>query len=247
MRKSLHVEVYNGLCNRLRVLTSAMCLAEDLDRDLVIYWPSSKPECQAPFSVLFETGSLPKWVTVKDQVIRFRKAICFTPAQALQMARRNEPIFSQAYLHKSDLNRRDLYFRNLLPQPSILRQVRNNFLAKPGHLIPIGVHIRRTDHTSSITHSPLGRFELAMDKYPNGFFYLATDSEYIFKELRRKFGSRLFSHERLRNRTSEEGIKEAVVSLYTLAFCSSILGSYKSSFSLTAAKLKPTRIEIISN
>jgi hypothetical protein len=163
------------------------------------------------------------------------------------MARKGEAIFSQAYIHQSDLNRRHLYFRNLLPQPSILKQVRNNFLAKPGHLIPIGVHIRRTDHFNSITHSPLGRFELAMNKLPNGFFYLATDNEYIFKELRKKFGARLFCHEKLRNRDSEEGIKEAVVSLYTLAFCSSILGSYKSSFSLTAAKLKPTHIEIISN
>lgn len=106
---------------------------------------------------------------------------------------------------------------------------------------PIGVHIRRTDNVQSIQNSPdevfLREMERILHMQPETRFYLATDSEEVKLRFGREFGDRVYSSERIANRNTLAGIKEAATEMYTLAGTKAIIGSYYSSFSEAAAIL----------
>jgi len=95
----LYLEVNAGLCNRLRALVSGICWAEQLDRKLVLCWPSKKPECAAGFYDLFAHSSLPDCVEVIDGALGYKNT-CLSPADAEKyiVARPlNEPISIESY------------------------------------------------------------------------------------------------------------------------------------------------------
>ena len=112
-----------------------------------------------------------------------------------------------------------------------------------------GLHIRRTDNTISIAESPITLFiqqiEQDLKKYPEARFYLATDSEKIKERLRELFGNRILYSPCKANRNSIEGMKEAVIELYTLANTNYFHGSYYSSFSDLAAILSDRPYDIL--
>ena len=111
----------------------------------------------------------------------------------------------------------------------------------------IGLHIRRTDNAQSIAHSPLWAFEEAMQRdllrNPETTFYLATDDPTVLDTLTIRFPGKVFignqsqmigKEERgqmSRNRSSLNGMQEAVAELFTLIACPRFHGSYWSSFS----------------
>ena len=105
----------------------------------------------------------------------------------------------------------------------------------------IGVHIRRTDNDLSIQHSPDTLFIKEMDgaimANPDVKFYLATDCEKTKAKFKRLYGDRLIFNRSEADRGSTSGIIDAVTELYILSKAESIIGSYHSSFSETAAKL----------
>ena len=105
----------------------------------------------------------------------------------------------------------------------------------------IGLHIRRTDNTTAIAESPASLFLQQMEQEVQNddkvHFYLATDSETIKEQLQAHFGTRILTSPHRADRRSVEGMKEAVVELYTLAHTRRFYGSYYSSFSDLAAIL----------
>jgi hypothetical protein len=244
-RKIVFLEVHSGLCNRLRALVSGICLAEDLNSLLVVYWLSSEEACGAGFSDLYEPKSLPEWVKVIDGIPPFKGVECNSERQALQLYAKGCLIRSGNSFYSSDVHKRRCYLQHLMPRDFLLQRIRMNFHKHPKGLQPVGVHVRRTDNQRAIEESPLSGFESAMKKIPNGYFYLASDDDRSVSYLLRKFPGRVFCHETLRDRTSVEGVQEAVVSLYTLALCSKILGSYYSSFSKMAGQLRIVNVETI--
>lgn len=104
-----------------------------------------------------------------------------------------------------------------------------------------GVHIRRTDNAQSIVNSPddlfLKKMTGLIDQEPDVRFYLSTDSEDVKTKFKRKFGDRVVCSKQVARRDTVEGMKEAVVELFTLSNTQAILGSYFSSFSEAAALL----------
>jgi hypothetical protein len=246
MGKILQLEVRSGLCNRLRALVSGICLAEDLNCNLIVHWPS-KPESAARFFDLFENSSLPGRVKIIDKGIPFEKIKCNTKEEAKYAFLNNLPISSNQHFYRTDTERFDRHIRNLQPVENIKIRVIKNLRSLPPDLIPIGVHIRRTDHKKSIEESPFGGFVEEMFKISKGYFYLATDDALVAAELMRIFPGRIHCHENLRNRNTTEGVQEALVSLYTLAACSFILGCKGSSFSRGAAQIGQKKLQLIEN
>lgn len=247
MSDVLHLEVCSGLCNRLRALVSGICLTEDLNCKLLVYWPSSKPESGAAFSDLYEAGCLPGWVHVEDRIIPVKKVRCDTKEQAQRAFLNKLPIQSNAHFHKTDTKRFSRHIRNLQPIKKILTRVHENLQSLPMNFTPIGVHVRRTDNKKSIQESPLSGFIKAMRQMQEGYFYLATDSDLVASELMRRFPGRIHCHETLRNRHTVDGIQEAMVSLYTLAGCSVILGCNGSSFSGHAGEIGSKKVQRIGH
>lgn len=105
----------------------------------------------------------------------------------------------------------------------------------------VGVHIRRTDHTSAIEHSPLQKFINAMDQEiaeSNASFFLATDCKATEEELLSRYKNRIITYPKSSyNRNSVQGIQEALIDLYCLSKTDKVLGSYYSSFSQVAAEI----------
>lgn len=112
-----------------------------------------------------------------------------------------------------------------------------------------GVHIRRTDNTKSICHSPLEVFEekiiSLLGNNPEMKFYLATDSEIVKSNFKMLFKKVLICDDNPASRTTLSGIKCAVKEMFILSRCQTIYGSYYSSFSEAAALLGDAKLETI--
>ena len=106
----------------------------------------------------------------------------------------------------------------------------------------VGVHIRRADHLKAIENSPLELFIHMMKKEieinTNTNFFVASDDLTVKTELSSLFGDKIIlSSSKDGERSTKEGVKGAVVDLYSLSRTKKVLASYGSSFSHTACHL----------
>lgn len=107
----------------------------------------------------------------------------------------------------------------------------------------LGMHIRRTDNSVSIKNSPIKLFEEVIEKEiakePDTKFYIATDDASTASYLYIKYPNNVLppQKDKILKRGSKEGMKQAVVDLYSLARTSGIYGSNGSTFSIMAAQL----------
>ncbi|MDE5839199.1 MAG: hypothetical protein K2H39_09095 [Paramuribaculum sp.] len=105
----------------------------------------------------------------------------------------------------------------------------------------IGIHIRRTDNTQSILHSPdflfIREINDALKRNPDVRFYLATDDEPTKLKFKELYGDRIIYSESEADRNSITGIKDAATEMFVLSHTSRIIGSFYSSFSEAAATL----------
>lgn len=101
-----------------------------------------------------------------------------------------------------------------------------------------GLHIRRTDNTWAIEHSPIELFERKIEeiiqKDSKAKFYLATDDLKTANLLRASYEDHIIYRDKELSRTSENGIQEAVVDMWILGNMDEIYGSFWSSFSEVA-------------
>ncbi|MDE7347356.1 MAG: hypothetical protein K2N48_11550 [Muribaculaceae bacterium] len=105
----------------------------------------------------------------------------------------------------------------------------------------IGFHIRRSDNSESIKHSPdslfISEMDAAIHDNPKVKFYLATDDETTKVDFARKYGDRIISSKSVASRATKEGIIDAATEMYILSKTDRIVGSFYSSFSEAAAML----------
>lgn len=114
---------------------------------------------------------------------------------------------------------------------------------------PIGIHVRRTDNRVAIERSPISLFFDAMDSIvrdnPAQRFYLATDDEETKNEMLKRYGDALLMSSSKAERGTTEGIKDAVVEMFTLARCREIYGTADSSFSVIASRIGDIPLTIL--
>lgn len=140
-----------------------------------------------------------------------------------------------------------LYSTLFRPTDGIERRISRN-LEQLGEA-PVGIHVRRTDNRAATERSPLPLFFEAMDAIANGNpsqrFYLATDDEPTKNEMLERYGDALLMSPSKAERGTAEGIRDAVVEMYTLARCRSIYGTADSSFSVIASRIGGTPLTIL--
>lgn len=130
--------------------------------------------------------------------------------------------------------------RNFVPISPLLSEI-NTITKDSGNMV--GVHVRRSDHGPSVERSPLWRFtelmEAEISQDPQVRFFLATDSPKDQVLLQEQFPDRIVSHPKTSlDRGDPRAIQDAVIDLYCLAACRKLIGSYWSSFSDLAWKLR---------
>jgi len=239
MPSPIYLQVCAGLANRLRAAISGICGAEDLGRSIVISWPT-EPTCAAKWSDLFDTktSDLPSWISIRDFVIDPMSRMCLTP-EDWETESMNDSIVIKSYGHfyQKDRVRWITWLRRLKPHPE-MRVALSTLFGNHGHTtVPVGVHIRRTDHITSIKKSPTEAFIQEMKKYSEDTrFFVATDDEKEWDTL-----LQIFPKERLIRasydfrRNTRIGIQNALLDFLGLSSCREILGSAGSSFSDCAA------------
>lgn len=114
----------------------------------------------------------------------------------------------------------------------------------------VGVHVRRGDHQQARRESPEEAFVMEMDRLldhneTDGFF-LATDDLAVRARMKERYGARLVTQDAPVSRISVEGICGAVVDLWVLSRCRSILGSSGSTFDITAARMSGIPCRVVS-
>lgn len=115
----------------------------------------------------------------------------------------------------------------------------------------ISVHIRRTDHKLCILESPTYVFFDFLDgilsEKPDQMVYLATDDDELLKEAERLYHDNMVPHRSLvLDRTSKEGICDAVTEFLILSRSKKVFGSSSSSYSEEAAYFGGVPFEILT-
>lgn len=260
-----------GLANRLRVLASVLQLRNEYQCSLTCYWALRVGELLAPFERLFEPISdllirePPSYLdSLKPVLSRYlwRRLWCHSfnrvfgvarylyedsshpgaIAKALPAARHllarpsGAPVLIRtwqsfgAYRHSLKL---------FLPIAELQRRIDSLVLASESPII--GIHVRRTDHSTAIRLSPLEGFfyaaDAALEQHYGAQLFLCTDDASVRSAFRHRYGTRVLVSNAQLSRSSTEAIQDAVVDLFSLARCTRIIGSYHSSFSELAAMI----------
>jgi hypothetical protein len=248
MKGILYLEVNAGLCNRIRALISGICWAQYLDRDLVVCWPSFKPECIAEFNDLFTESSVPKNVTIINNTLTQRQT-CLSPADAARILASAPPqqpisIISHGCFWNIDKEMWLTHLRNLQPSLAVIT-VLTTWNLKGLRQIDTAIHIRRTDNEKAIQLSPFTMFLEYIQHRPTERFALFTDDTTAADMLTLQFGDRMLTFESVRSRVSKEGMIEAAAVFFSLAARKYIVGSAYSSFSEIARDYGNNSLEVL--
>lgn len=253
MKRVIFVYPYAGLCNRMRVMVSAIALARETNSKLVFFWQRGE-DLNASFCSLFEK--------IPYTVIDFHRN-SIIQRLLFKLIGKVCNVIGDDYIrevckpgYKDGLKNIDwfvkkasrLWFFLTCEQiyPSFdfsIFRIKESLIKRIPEIDSantIGIHIRRTDNLKSVECSPTSLFIEAMEQYiredSTVKFFLSTDDQLEEKTLIDHFGNRIITYtKRSLSRNSQEGIEDALIDLYSLARCKKIIGSYFSSFSDVAA------------
>lgn len=256
-----------GLCNRLRVVLSAMAIAQRQHVDVHVLWQQT-PECNAAFTDLFvpiDSGRLhvtpcPWWARPSrrrnlhwPRLLRLlmgytRQYDGFVPRSLEQLPQETA---RHRRIYVSSCSQLAAYppecLRRLQPREAL--QTRIDSICSTYAADTVGVHIRRTDNVQSMQVSTVEAFVEAMqneiNRSPRVRFFLATDDAQVKQQLICRFPRRIITQSVPACRTTLEGMADAVVDLWCLARTRRLLGSYWSSFTDTAAEIGQIPITIV--
>jgi hypothetical protein len=232
-----------GLCNRIRSLVSAILYAKDTNVKLKVLWKTDYAICTGPFYKLFDTDSLPSFITVEEETANTHRMWYTGKDINTKEEFKNylDTMKGHPYIIKSH---KAFYkdgtpewleiLRSLRPHPTIIKKSHSIFMFSDKI---VGIHIRRTDNKQSIQMSPSALFWQKMASYsPDTLFYVSSDSQVERDAAERQFPGRIITGPvEILGRASSEGIEAAMLDLYSLSRCSEIVGSHYSSFSDIAA------------
>lgn len=257
----------SGLCNRLRAIASGLRLAKECDEALAIDWYYCPIKRWAPslgvaitYSGLFEDPN--------EFEVRNRLRIKYEMPWDRRVYKRAEAdIFSEMHSeqfvslckqNKNDGSNKRFWtcynfyestdYSWLKPKAKILKSVdvgASDFAANT-----IGMHIRRTDNTWSIQHSPLELFteqiEKEIDNDKDVKIFLATDSNETKSKLLHKYDRHIITRVDVSPRYTLKGEIDGLVDLLLLARTRKIYGSFCSSFSEIASHIGKCELKILT-
>jgi hypothetical protein len=259
-----------GLANRMRAICSARSLAMESGEKLRVVWFCDEG-LNAPFCALFEplrevrdaswfdklTLDRPRrrnlHLPAFFQFLLFRKRMYAAEVDARGAEHFNflnwvgdTNIYMTSYATFWPLDDAD-YVRIFRPVADIKEEVERRVAQFAPYTV--GMHIRRSDHELATQVSTTDLFVEAADKelllHADLKIYLATDSEEVKAAFRERYGARVLTAASAADRSSVEGVKDAVTELFTLGRTAKIYGSFRSSYSNMASKLYGTPLVIV--
>lgn len=229
----LELEAVGGLASRMRAIASGICLANDLSRNLIVYWPVQEGVLLAPFSAIFNSLPLSARVQIHDshiQIAHPRTVTVDTDDEALGAALAWPPnrLRSESRFHSSNEAQWLAALRSLSFKQEI-REVAGAAWQKALPLgIPVGVHIR----TKAPGVTPAAAVVVAMESYPSRIpFVVASDDLAVRSFIEKRFPGRVVAAAAAVGSQSVAETLETAVDFCALAACREIIGVAGSSFS----------------
>ena len=268
-----YIETVGGLGNRMRALDSAIEFCNRYNKELHLIWPLFKgmncrfdqlfeiPRCISSISYPNEYSSFKvisnlyvagRKLARTTFPVRYDKFINKKEFWTLEKNRFDWSELSQYHRVRLQTDakffNRDKPYTELVPVDTLKRQIILYSERFTGKKI-IGIHIRRTDNVwateSSLTESFIRKMDAELASDQKTVFFLATDSPAEESILIDRYGDKMLVHEKSTlRRDTIEGIQQALVDLYILSRVQKIIGSYRSSFTDTAAELGKVPLEI---
>jgi hypothetical protein len=260
--RNLTVASSAGLCNRLRVLTSGLVLAEAAGRSFRMYWPSNI-RCAAPFASLFANrwnvtdgaeAALARMPPHDDWRYGRLPDLLEDPTPHLTLEY-NDWLLKPAHFegHARLQPRVVERFSQLEPVAGLRKRV-ERFASEHFRPLMIGVHLRRGDmlrfrpDVTANTRLALAQVEAFLAASPEAGVLLCTDDgaadpwtrevreEGVARAFEERFGSRLVrTQPRSLDRAEAAAIEDALVDLWLLRKTDMLVGSQGSTFSHLAA------------
>lgn len=257
------VEPFGGLGNRMRALASSIALARALDRPLRLVW-FVNADLGCSFRSLFE---VPLGVTEIEEHNWKRPGGRLYYEFKHRLRRLRARYYGEDEVFALIMSGHDFPAR-APARPMIFRTCRAFWeterpfdcfvpvaelaaaIARQRRDHQVGVHIRRTDNVDSIKNSPTSAFielmEVELRADPEAVFFLATDAPEEEALLRERFPGRIHVHEKTTLRRGDErAVRDALVDLYALAGCRKIIGSYWSSFTDVASRIRGAECVVV--
>ena len=247
------IQPSGGLCNRMRVISSAYILAQKKNCKLLVLWKMCD-ELNCPFEELFLP---PKEFTIINFKSNFNMKKLFYQFTAKQRFNNTdiennktdgvlhndffEKLASSVYISTWEHFYPAKDYHVFEPTTALKERIKKITDTFGSHCV--GVHIRRTDHTWAIANSKSDEFSIAireeLKKFPDAKFYIATDDIREEERLRKEFGNAILSNTtKTLARDSVEGMHDALIDLFCLSSTTKIFGSYYSSFTDIAADMQ---------
>jgi len=271
VKKKLIIHVQHGLGNRLRAMASAMAIAKQSNRELIIIWEPDK-HCECYFHELFEYDGV---VLTSTQSIDFKNADCYTymeiepdscKDQYIELSEKRDVYVRSAYVINNELStwdKENIELQALKPVDEISRLITT---VQPAEF---GIHIRMegafgTDEKnyedatnwSAESHqliqqwrskSHYSRFikrvEEILEEAPETSFFLAADSPVAYDAFSQYRNNVSFLKRSSYDRSLEQ-LRYAVADAILLSKCKIMLGSTWSSFSELAQRFSKTLCKI---
>lgn len=239
MYSSIFLDLTQGLCNRLRSITSVQVVSKYLNIPLYVNWPVT-PECPDKYENLFE-------ININLAPHNQENALILDGYFGYATVWEYQTLIP--HIHPNEVNRQAIEnMRKIEPLKhikDIINRVSSKFTSET-----LGIHVRRTDHQQRLGGKILYTASLNNDQILLNYlddqpkwmqFFIASDNQESEEVLKSRYDSRVIVH----NKKWVEGLRktsmvDAVIDLYCLARTNRVVGTYWSSFSGYAAELGKT-------
>jgi hypothetical protein len=233
--KEFHLEVFGGLCNRLRALISGGYLAGQSGRKLVLHWPPTD-DCGARFCDLF-TNSIAESDSPSDCPQPRRGS---SPDEVRRAMQSSEPVIRMRecewLVSAAERSQTIPHFESLCPVNTVVEwlEAASRRFDRPA----MGVHVRRGDFAEHLPKQyhidlpPLERYFEYLDDWRSTIFLATDGGDAVEGSFRQRYGDRVVIHpKRSSGRNTPEAIQDALVDVYLLQRCQAVIGTRYSSFS----------------
>lgn len=268
--KKLFLKPTGGLGNRMNAIASAVQMAKDQQRSLTIFW-ERKWELNAHYEDIFVNSNLN---IIEKDLYNFPQRLFAKLDKRMDSLTKNALKYTEEDMYRivSERNTYDFIpvFKEKANVEEIFIETCFNFYEQRNfHLselfIPtqeiksrleeakkslgsnyVAMHIRRTDHGTSIENSPDEVFYHAMEQLnPDQKVFLCTDDKPTEEKFKKRFANRIITVSQDKSRDTSSGIKSALTDLMLLSGASKIYGSFNSTFSSIASEYGNTELEIM--
>ena len=271
MRK-VYIHVQHGLSNRMRAYTSVKVMAERTNRELILIWEPDI-HCDCYFHDLFtnpvKTITLEQLDLSKCQCYNYIETEEGSKmSENIDDKIKKDIYIKSAYVIKNrtvSYTRTNNMLKTLTPVPEIQKEIDKY---DTQHMVAVHIRMKAgknycdepcedpSNWTDEARHliftwrenSHYKKFAKEMQsmikRSPSIQFYLAADLQETYDYLTQKFPNNITYYKRDTFDRSKDQIKSAVVDLWLLSKCHSMLGSYWSSFTEMAKRLGVPREKI---